>query len=500
MARRISPARSTIDRSPEDPCHWTWPVSPVTFRVYDKYADADSVLSVLDSEWKVLIRGRVQTFVFSESVTDRVLQQKLVMLTQVGTSAASIVKFSASLIRNWNLYKGLLSSGPLEIKRAWKTKVNDAEMAKTAKQILKLASLASAGPWLPTHADVIAGLSTKAKGGLLVQKGKIRRREKLLSIDQQAAITRVLDEGGQRSEYTEAEAEGFTALAMLFQLGMRPIQVISLNVDNVSLMKDAADENTALISFHAAKRRDGWGIELLRQLRPEWISQLVALHGYALKAGRRRLFLSTKPDILWTNIKAVMRQAGEECRFKAGNLRHTGAQTLADGGSDLAGIQKYLGHAKEGPAHTYLKASRQQGEFVNRALGVSKLYGNVLALASRVFVTVEEMLSAGEDQQIGGVVGDRLVAGIGLCRSGQSICPFNPVTSCYGCGKFMPSLDRGAHLEAVHGMRAQVRIYLKADPTGQTQTSRQLTRALAGAQQALDEVNARNVIGSMSSE
>jgi integrase len=491
--RRASTGGSIADSPPGDPSRWNWPVSPGTFRVYDKYADADAELSASEREWKIPLQGRLQTFVFSASMSDRTLQQKLVMLTQVGTSAASIVKFSGSLIRNWNLYKRLLCSGPLQIKHIWKTEVNDGEIAKTAKQILKVASLASAGPWLPVHTDIVVGLSTRAKASLLAQKGKIRRREKLLSIDQQAAITRVLDEGVRRLEYTETEAEGFCALAMYFQLGMRPIQVISLNVDDVSLMDDAADEKAAVLSFHAAKRRDSWGVELLRQLKPEWTLPLVALRDYALKSGRRRLFFSSKPPVLWTAVKLVMRQGGENCRFKAGYLRHTGAQTLADGGANLASIQRFLGHAKEGPASTYLKASRQQGEFVNRALGISKLYGNVLALANRAFVTVEEVMSANEDQQIGGVVGERLVAGIGLCRSGQSACPFNPVTSCYGCGKFLPSLDRAAHQEAVHGMRAQVGIYLENDPTGQTQTSRQLTRALAGAQQALDEINAREV-------
>ena len=59
------------------------------------------------------------------------------------------------------------------------------------------------------------------------------------------------------------------------------------------------------------------------------------------------------------------------------------------------------------------------------------------------------------------MVGYRLVAGVGLCKAGQSSCAYNPVTSCYGCPKFMPSLDRESHVEAIEGMRDQVRLYLK---------------------------------------
>jgi hypothetical protein len=98
---------------------------------------------------------------------------------------------------------------------------------------------------------------------------------------------------------------------------------------------------------------------------------------------------------------------------------------------------------------------------INEALGASKLYDSLLSLADRTYVSVEELERADEDKQIGAVVGETLVAGIGLCRTGQNGCSYNPVTSCYGCPKFMPSLDRVAHEEAVAGMRQQVLLFVR---------------------------------------
>jgi hypothetical protein len=131
----------------------------------------------------------------------------------------------------------------------------------------------------------------------------------------------------------------------------------------------------------------------------------------------------------------------------------------------------------------------QQVELINTALGASKLYTKILDIASGEFVSIEELLGAEEDQQIGGVVGSSLIAGIGLCQSGQSHCVYNPVTSCYGCAKFMPSLEKEPHLEAVEGMRQQVRMFLALGVAAESPAYLQLTRALSGAQQALDVID-----------
>jgi hypothetical protein len=131
----------------------------------------------------------------------------------------------------------------------------------------------------------------------------------------------------------------------------------------------------------------------------------------------------------------------------------------------------------------------QQADLVNSALGASKLYAKLQSIASGRFASLEEILNAQEDQQIGAVVGNSLIAGVGLCQTGQSHCAYNPVTSCYGCAKFMPSLQKEPHLQAVDGMRQQVRRFLDIGISAESPAYLQLTRALSGAQQILDNID-----------
>ncbi len=305
----------------------------------------------------------------------------------------------------------------------------------------------------------------------------------------QAGVARVLDEGALRQGLTEVEVEALTALALMFQHGVRPVQVISLRVEHVRLLRDAAGEANCIVSFHAAKRRGGKTIEMVRQMKPEWVGLMQRTIALASQDGRRRVFGFSKSELLWAEVKRICAKSGVRVDFTAKGLRHTAAQSLADAGHDRTSIRNFLGHGNDNAATVYVKASRKQAELINSALGASKLYGNILSLADSEFVSVEDMLNAAEDQQIGAVVGERLVAGVGLCKTGQPNCPYNPVTSCYGCSKFMPSLDRSAHQEAVAGMREQVLVYVNRKGSGESPAYLQLMRALSGAQQALEAVD-----------
>lgn len=481
-----------VQETEQHPALWRWPVAPATLRVYDKYADVEGVLRAGDESWEVPTQGKFETFRFHSDAAVRNLQQRLVFLAQTASSPPTVAKFTRSLLNNWSLYEELLLAGPDGIKREWGAKVSDVDVAKAGKSVLKLACQASAGPWRAMHIPVVRGLEGHSKRNLLAQKGKIRRREKLLTVDVQAAVTHVLDEAGYAPGLSEAVAEGLTALALIFQHGVRPVQVLALHANHVERLSDANGAPACLVSFHAAKQRNGKEFEITRQVKPEWVGPVAQLQAHAIAAGRKRLFSVTGAEALWACVKRACREfAGRKVTFTAGVLRHTSAQALADAGHSRESIRRFLGQKNLNAAITYLKASRRQGELTNRALGASKLYGNILSLANATFVSVDEMLAADEDKQIAGVVGDRMVAGLGLCKSGQPSCPFNPVTSCYGCRRFMPSLDRKVHEDAVAGMRSEVRTYLGQDPAQASPASLQLTRALAGAQQALVMINAR---------
>jgi integrase len=452
--------------------------------VYDKYTDRVATVGLDEESWDLSVRGRTRTFRFA-SGSDGHLQRRLTMLSQASGSPSTIEKFLLSLLSQWPLHRRLLVDGPEKAKVIWSAEVPDIDTAKAGKSILKLACRASVGGWRPNHLQFVRSLDTKAKATLLAQRGRLKRRERMLDVRTQARVAEILYEAAAADSLVAGELEGLAALALLFQHGVRAVQVLSLRREHVRLLTDASGGLACIVAFHAAKQPAGAEFEIPRQVKPEWsaLVERCALHADA--TGRSRLFSATDAESLWAHVRAGCRRFGLKVTFKANALRHTSAQALADAGHDRESIRRFLGHTNNNSASVCFENSLKQGERVNEALGVSKLYADVLALAAKRFVTVEELTAAAEDKQIGGVVGDRMVAGVGLCASGQSHCRFNPVTSCYGCARFMPSLDRGPHEEAVAGMREQVLAYVDASTGSTSPALRQLTAALSGAQQAL---------------
>ena len=473
-------AKKKLSQTSGDIVDWSWPAAPRTFRVYDKYADREVTLVTGERTWTLPRGEKGNNIYFAVDSAERRIQQTIVIYSQRDAAPAPLTTFTARLTANWAI------GDPERIRHFWDVEVLEPARANVCKAILKIACASSAGPWSAKHLGVVEGLPTRSKASYGKQAARIKKRDRLVPVDAQAQIARVLDEANAY-ELKETHAEGLTALAFLFQHAVRPVQVLSLRIEHLKFTRDASDQLVCVISFHSAKQRSGVPVfEIPRQVKHEWVHIVECLYKHAAAAGRRSLFCVSSAGALWVRIRRVMRDyAGVEMPINALTLRHTGAQTLADAGHDRESIRNFLGHKNLGTANAYVTASRAQGELVNRAIGTSKLYGNILSLAYSEFVSVKEMLKATEDQQIGGVVGDRLVAGIGLCRSGQPLCPFNPVTSCYGCSKFIPSTDKRAHHEAIKGMRAQVLTFLKSGRSESSPAALQLTQALAGAQQAI---------------
>lgn len=481
-------ARAAVrDLARHDVLAWHWPDCPNSMTVYDKYADVSATLYLADTFWTIPVQGRQEKFRFADGAVGE-LQRKLVILTQNDAAGATISKFTRSLVNRWAIYSNLLEQGPEEIRNFWDADVLDVDTAKAGKTLLKLATKARLGSWMPVHRPLVASLSTRAKADLLAQRGTVKRREKLIPAGTQANIVSMLDDAAITVNLPEEVLEGMSALALMFQHGMRPVQLLALRIEHIpEPVSDAAGDPVLIVSFHAAKQKAGEAPEeLIRLVKPEWVSLVNRLRLAAIAAGRNRLFLSPSANALWNSLKQACLARGHRVQFTANYLRHTSAQSLADAGHDRKSIRDFLGHASINAATTYLRASRQQGELINKALGASKLYGNIISIARGSFISIEQLEEADEDQQIGAIVGSRLIAGIGRCKSGQPGCTYNPVTSCYGCRRFIPVFQVQPHEEAIAGMREQVKVYLNDKNAQESPAFMQLTTALSGAQQAIE--------------
>jgi hypothetical protein len=466
---------------------WTWPVAPATITVYDKYSGLSHVIRADEPTWTFGYAGIVGTIVFADGQRGA-LQRRLALLTAGRGANHTLHSTARLLVKHWDTLVELLCTQPEELKAAWDVHAKTLDRAGLFKMVLKLACAARVGHWNARTWPLVNSLDTRANAGVARRTTRREARQDLVSPALQADIVNVLDAAAMNMDLSLFHLEGAAALALIFQHGVRPVQVLCLDVQHVRLFRDASDDLTCVVSFHSAKQREAKEFEIVRQVKLEWAPVLERLRANAVEAGRTRLFETKNVSTLWYRVRALCRMSNVTLTCTAQQLRHTGAQTLADAGHSRRSIQHYLGHGHEGSAAVYVRASLRQADLINSALGASKLYATIRRIALKDFVTLEEVLAANEDLQIGGIVGDSLIAGIGLCRTGQQHCHYNPVTSCYSCPKFIPSLDPRSHHEAVEGMRQQVKLYLTREAQSENPAYRQLMRALAGAQQAIDAI------------
>ncbi|MEJ1126385.1 hypothetical protein V9L20_02335 [Variovorax sp. CCNWLW225] len=482
----LSPSRADQNARKLPIWRWNWPVAPQTIRVYDKYVDQTCTISGSESKWNILHKGGQRTFSFAHGDLG-VLQRRLVLLTQ--SSPGEIVKLAAVVVRDWKMVERMLRTSPENIRSAWEKTPMSVRQSWVVKKILKVTCKAEVGHWKTKFYSLVSSLDTRANEQVQRRTAIRLSRAELVSPDLQGAIAHVLDAASLSNDLCDANIEGLVGLSLIFQHGVRPVQVLCLRTEHVQFFTDASGDFACVVSFHAAKQKHGNEFEILRQVKPEWVPLISRLHRSAISDSRSRLFRTSDSTALWSNAKAACKQFKLRLTCTAPALRHTAAQTLADAGHSRKSIQHFLGHTYEHSARTYIQASLKQADLINSALGASKLYTSIRTLADKTFISVEQLSAASEDEQVGAVVGSRLVTGVGICKVGQGSCSYNPVTSCYGCPKFMPALNRRSHEEAIAGMREQIQVYLLRGLSDANPAYRQLTAALSGAQQALATID-----------
>lgn len=466
---------------------WNWPKSETLMSCYDKYSRREYTLDIKDEVWIVYVQGKRETARFAPGNVGH-LQRALLIHTQKDHSPSAVAKFARNVTTHWDTCVRVLTAGPDCLASSWvHDEVGGIEGARVVKALLKVACEHSLGPWGPIDLALVTSLDSFGGKLWATHRNARRRREKVLPADVMADMVRVLD-SVDHSDVAERELEGATALALMIQHGARPVQLLAMDVSHAR--GDRPDH--CVISYHAAKRgKKGHREELVRDVRPEWAPLVMAQRERRKQSGEDRLFASENAESLWTSVKAVCRLHQARVQFTAYWLRHTAGQGLADAGQSRSSIRNFLGHRRDSSAAAYHCGSRQQASFINEALGVSALYKAVADCARGDFASLDEIAAAPEDQQVGGVIGSRLIAGLGLCRSGQQACNFDPVVSCYGCNRHVPALDEEIHIEAIAGMREAVLLHAKFNPDGSRGNAPlQLRTALAKAQQTLADVRA----------
>jgi hypothetical protein len=213
------------------------------------------------------------------------------------------------------------------------------------------------------------------------------------------------------------------------------------------------------LTFTMIKQRHGRRA-MVRKVKREWSPLFVELAARVRQsgcAGTERVF-GLNPDKLASRLAQTTEHILGHRRY-ATELRHTAAQRLVDAGASEEELAAFMGHTHLDTGLMYFQSSASQAERVNRALGISPVYQRVMKIAHDRVISPQELAELKSEQQIGGVPHGIAITGIGGCSSGQPACPYNPVTSCYGCRKFMPVNDIAVHNQVLSDLRTVVNFF-----------------------------------------
>ena len=364
-----------------------------------------------------------------------------------------------------------------------------------AKALLRLLCHYRLCGWSPRYSEFVGvALPWPARD----KYAGVRTGDVFLSVEEEAVIVRYLDEAVQAVQagagiMGHEDLCDTVMLLCAYQFGMRPIQIALLTLRDVRVWQDVSDAlPTVHLTFRMVKQRRGAVIKpLLRRVKREW----AALPAHLERAHRARECTGTQRFCSVDSAHQVSMRIADlterllGVRVTATDLRHTAAQRLVDAGANQEELAAFLGHADVSTGLVYFDSSPNQAERVNRAMGLSPIYQRVARIAHARFISTEELSTLKGEQQIAGVPHGLPIAGIGGCSTGQPACPFNPITSCYGCHRFMPVRDAGLHREVLDGLRGVVRFF---HDTSRSEASSpaylQLQHAIAGVQAILAEL------------
>jgi len=476
------------------------PELPSVIRYYDDFND--KVRSIQDpsgsTNFSIYDSGRVVHVPFdqpSEHLAALMKQVFLYLLSEDLAPATAIDYVSAGRNIDAQVAVRLLEASPTGVASVWAAFLARDLPRHTyscAKALLKLLSKYRLRGWSESYHDVISALPLPFYDKYAV----VRSGDAFISVDDEAAIVHFFDETSSNCATSCLDDEAVQNAAMLlcaYQFGMRPIQIAMLTWKGIRIRYEPADSlPTVHLTFRMVKQRSASATKpLLRRVKNEWTPLFVALDRLATMRGKKsddRAFGVQSANEATRRISSLLRSliGGDATAF---NLRHTAAQRLVDAGANHEELAEFLGHSDITTALVYYETSANQAERVNKALGISEIYQKVARIAHDQFISPDELAQLKESQQVGGAPHGLPIAGIGGCTSGQNVCPYNPIMSCYGCRKFMPIHDLSIHTRVLHDFRGVARFFHDASRGDSVSPAYlQLERAISEVQMVVNEL------------
>lgn len=475
------------------------PPLPPVIRYHDDFEDRLRTISDPRKAecFEIHADGQIHTISFSLSSEHFSILLKQAFLYLLGENlsartAATYVNAGTRLIVSDVVQ--FLEAGPTKVQSCWaifSAREPSRDAFLCVKTMLRVLCRYRIGDWAESYNDVIAALPLPFVDKYAV----VRSGDAFLTVNDEAAIVRYLNESALNSCESMSDDELRDAGMLLcgYQFGMRPIQIALLTLRDARVRHEPNEEFAAVhLTFRMVKQRNSTATKpLLRRVKREWTPIFVEIDRRASMNGQdpaTKIFGMKSTNEASRRIGSVLRSL-VETDASAVNLRHTAAQRLVDAGASQEELAEFLGHSDITTALVYYETSANQAERVNKALGISDIYQRVARIAHARFISLDELAQLKEPQQLGGAPHGVSIAGIGGCSSGQPVCPYNPIMSCYGCRKFMPIHDLPMHEKVLSDFRGVARLFHDASRGDSVSPAYlQLERTISEVQAVVNEL------------
>jgi integrase len=474
------------------------PPLPKTLRYEDDYDEKVRVVAVAEAEEKltIYISGSTATLNFLRyDIRIRQLLRVYLLFSLQEMATISVEKRSKQLAEISAADIELCaSSEPIDLKKKWPVFVGkySSYALEGLRGLLRFLCVVRFMAWSTAYSQFISRALFIQQSGLYPS---VRNGDAFLTIEEEARLVRWFDETALRTGSLDLEEiEVACLLVSSYQFGMRPKQLGILRKRDCAVRSSSEDHSVIVhLTFKLIKQRDPAlsKLPLIRKVKREWAPLFARLMELKQTDGPDEFLFGFQSR---RNLsKALSEQLAEILpggeRRIAYDLRHSMAQRLVDAGASHEDLATALGHTNLASGLIYFQQSANQAELVNKALGLSEVYQAVARIAKNKSISLEYLAQLKGDQQIGGAPHGIPIAGIGGCQSGQSSCPYNPVTACYGCPKFMPVRDVALHEQVLTEFRGVVKQFKDADRgDASSPTFLQLQRTISEIQATIHEL------------
>lgn len=473
---------------------------PSVVRYHDDYTDKHHSFSDFSRDiWPIYANGAILNINFDKFIESGPL------LIIIKAFVCEMIR-TASGVTAGNYIFGLRAISPNDITKLLTTEVSQCRFIwdellaqqmhvhsyQALKSLLKYSASQKIGAWAPSYISYISSslpLPSRDK------HAAVRSGDVFIDINAEAKLVRWIHNAAQTSSSLALpDLIDAGMVICCYQFAMRPKQIGLLRHRDMRFFTSQAGDESVHLTFHMLKQRSATSkrCPLIRKVKKEWVPIFSELLARKKSSGDSHLFGITVASNVSTRLQAALiKITGDE--WTPTDLRHSGAMRQVDAGASAEELAEFMGHSSLDSGMVYYDTSATQAERVNLALGISQTYKTVVKIAAMGLISPHELSTLKGENQIAGAPHGIPISGIGACETGQPICPYNPITACYGCPKFLATTDVEIHKQVLSDFREIVRFfYVASRAENQSPAYLQLKQTINEVQNVIAIVEDRN--------